>query len=53
MDRLMSHLLFMRGAVCAGTDLVANVVVVVGAVGAVGSMGAEDVVVTLLLTLFV
>ena len=42
----MTHLLLVRGVVCAGTNVVADVVVVAGAVG------AEDVVVTLLVTLF-
>ena len=37
----MTHVLLARGAVCAGTDVVADVVMVAGAVGA---MDAEDVV---------
>ena len=43
----MTHLLLVRGAVCTGTDVVANVVVLIGTVA------DEAVVITLLIILFV
>ena len=46
MGRLMTHLFVVKGAVCTGTDLVEDMVVVVGALGAVGA------VVALLVSLF-
>ena len=45
-DRLLTHLLSLRGAVCAGTSVMVDVGVVVGA------LGAETVVVTLLVMMF-
>ena len=45
----MTHLLLVQGAVCAGTDVLADVVMVVGAVGAIVAVVE---VVALLETLF-
>ena len=49
-QRLMTHLFLVKGAVCAETDMVEDVVVVVGAVDA---MGAVVEVVAPLVTLYV
>ena len=51
MDKFMTHLILVPDAVCAGTDMLEDVDVVVGAVSAVGVMGAVVVIVALLDTL--
>ena len=48
----MTHLLFLRGNVCADINVMGNVVVVDGAMGVVGAVGAETVVVALLARIF-
>ena len=41
-----------QGTVCAGTDVLADVVVVVGTIGAVGAVGTVVVVIAVMETLF-